>query len=99
MTVYITFFLQLFQHTQGKGKDDFAPAPGNRTSNICLEKTRDPQSKDTEGTCAALFIILAKDPHLAALAAPTTLTYDLGLPPHPELPFPSRIPLARAALN
>lgn len=75
------------------------PQPQATTSNICLEKTRDPQSKDTEGTCAALFIILAKDPHPAALAAPTALTYDLGLPPHPELPLPSRSPLARAALN
>lgn len=99
MTISTTFFLQLLQHTQGKGKDDFAPAPGNRTSNICLEKTRDPQSKDTEGTRAALLIILAKDPHPAALAAPTALTYDLGLPPHPELPLPSSSPLARAAPN
>lgn len=97
MTVSTTFFLQLLQHTQGKGKDGFVSAPGNRTSNICLEKTQDPQSKDTEGTRAAFLIILAKDPHPAVLATPTTLIHEVGLPPHPELPLPSSSPSARAA--
>lgn len=93
MTVSTTFFLQLLQHIQGKGRDDFVPAPGNRTSNICLEKTWDPQYKDTEGTCPALLIILAKDSY-AVLAAHTTLIHEVGLTPRPELPLPSRAALS-----
>ena len=97
MTVSTIFFLHLLQHTQGKGKDDFVPAPGNRTSNICLEKTQDPQSKDTEGTRAALLIVLTNGPHPAVLATHTALTHEVGLPPHPELPLLSSSPSARAA--
>lgn len=85
MSLSTAFFLQLLQHTQGK--DDFVPAPGNRTSNICLEKTWDPQYKDTEGTRAALLIILSKDLHPAALATYTPLTHEVGLFPSPELPW------------
>lgn len=45
------------------------PQPQATEHQIFTQKmTWDPQSKDTEGTCAALLITLAKDPCPAVLA-------------------------------
>lgn len=98
MTVSTTLSLQLLQPTQGKGRDDFVPAPGNSVSNICLEKMGSSvqgHRRDTRWFAH----YSGRGPRPAVLAAHGALTHEVGLSPHPELPSLSSSSSARAAAS